>query len=146
MARPSSNKRRSPGASGAKRVRTTPRAGRGKARPPRVGSTIAKRSQPPRRQSSSARTATRAKRSPSSRRATPWWTQPTTVTSSLRYPRLAAAGFLLAVTAVTLATTFGILWLFVPDVALRTLEQCIQFGTRLVGLGQALVDTVARLL
>ncbi|WP_146081002.1 MULTISPECIES: hypothetical protein [unclassified Pseudoclavibacter] len=68
------------------------------------------------------------------------------MTSSLRYPRLAAAGFLLVVTAVTLAATFGILWLFVPDVALRTLEQCIQFGTRLVGLGQTMVDAVARLL
>lgn len=68
------------------------------------------------------------------------------MTSSLRYPRLAAAGFLLAITAVTLAATLGVLWLFVPDVALRTLEQCIQFGTRLVGFGHAMVDAVARLL
>ncbi|MBF4458144.1 MULTISPECIES: hypothetical protein [unclassified Pseudoclavibacter] len=68
------------------------------------------------------------------------------MTSSLRYPRLAAAGFLLAVTAVTLVATFGILWLFVPDVARRTLEQCVQFGAGLVSLVQALVDALTRLL
>ncbi|PPG39271.1 hypothetical protein C5C17_10705 [Pseudoclavibacter sp. RFBA6] len=50
------------------------------------------------------------------------------VTSSLRYPRLAALAFLLAVTLVTLAATFGILWLFVPDVASRTVERAVELA------------------
>lgn len=55
-----------------------------------------------------------------------WWMQAKPVTSTLRYPRLAALAFLLAVTFVTLAATLGILWLFVPDVAARTVERAVE--------------------
>ncbi|PPF47240.1 hypothetical protein C5B85_02955 [Pseudoclavibacter sp. AY1F1] len=59
------------------------------------------------------------------------------MTSSLRYPRLAAAGFLLAVSLVTLAATLGILWLFVPEVAARIVEQVVVIVQQVADLTRA---------
>lgn len=61
------------------------------------------------------------------------------VTSSVRFPRLAALGFLLGVTIVTLAATLGILWLFVPDVATSMVGQASGVAQELADLARTVV-------
>ena len=68
--------------------------------------------------------------------------QPKPVSSSVRYPRLAAAGFLLGVTIVTLAATLGILWIFVPEVAARTVTQAVAVAVQLADLCRGVFETV----
>jgi hypothetical protein len=75
-----------------------------------------------------------------------WWMQAKPVTSTLRYPRLAALAFLLAVTLVTLAATLGILWLFVPEVAARTVEQALLLALGLVQVVQSAVSWLGSVL
>lgn len=137
MTRPSPKKRHSASKSNAKRKPAAPTARTSRASS-RSGATLARKRQPAgaaaARTGGRLATSKRPSRSAPSRRAPVWWMQPKPVTSSVRYPRLAAAGFLLAVTVVTLAATLGVLWIFVPEVAARTVQQAVGVAEQAVAV------------
>lgn len=142
MTRPSPKKRHSARRTNA--ARKPPAAGAAKKRPAPRSSATTTRQHPVRRSGTSAATGRRtaAKRSgrpATARRAPVWWLQAKPVTSSVRYPRLAALGFLIGVTIVTLAATLGILWLFVPDVATSMLGQASEVAQQIADYVRAVV-------
>lgn len=86
--------------------------------------------------------APRRTRQGASKRTQVWWQQPKPVTHAVRYPRLAAAAFLGVVTVATLAVTLGILWIFVPEVADRTLQQAARAGAQVVDFVESVLTVL----
>lgn len=127
--------KRKPSSSATRRKPASPRSLTAKKPQSGRASTPAKR---PQTTAGTRRSGTRAPR-----RAPLWWTQEKPVTSSVRFPRLAATAFLLGVTVVTLLATLGILWLFVPEVAARTVDQVARSAAHLADVVRTVATALA---